>query len=163
MNGIDNVKEALENYTKIIQGEYESSIASEHTLRTPLENLLNSTKENGIKIAHEAKKTEWENGTPDFKVFKQIDTKDKLSYPNLIGYIECKKLNEKLDEILNTAQIKKYLEVSPNIILTDYNRFILIAFDKIIEDISLFPYGLHKDNLFSEENKITEKMINCKT
>ena len=118
------VLEALEEYGKTIKENFKSSIATEHTLRTPFENLLNAIKPKEIKVVHEAVKEEFENGTPDFKIFKQIDSAEKLTYPNLVGYIECKKLNENLDKIIKTPQIKKYLEVSPNILVTDYNRFI---------------------------------------
>ena len=154
---MNNILYALEEYGKILKEKYKTSIASEHTLRTPLENLLNAIKDKEIKIEHEAIKQEFEIGTPDFKIFKQIDSAEKLTYPNLIGYIECKKLNEDLDKILKTSQIKKYLEVSPNIILTNYNRFILLSFDKKIEDIVLFPYGLDENNLFSNQNDITQE------
>jgi hypothetical protein len=154
---MNNILHALEEYGKIIKEKYKTSIASEHTLRTPLENLLNAIKDKEIKIEHEAIKQDFEIGTPDFKIFKQIDSAEKLTYPNLIGYIECKKLNEDLDKILKTSQIKKYLEVSPNIILTNYNRFILLSFDKKIEDIVLFPYGLDENNLFSNQNDITQE------
>ena len=148
--------EALEDYRQIIKDKYQSSIATEHTLRTPLENLLNAIKPKEIKVVHEAQKEEYENGTPDFKIFKQIDSSEKLTYPNLVGYIECKKLNEDLDKIIKTPQIKKYLEVSPNILLTDYNRFILLSFEKKISDITLFDYGLDEHTLFNEFNEITQ-------
>ncbi len=148
--------EALEEYGQIIKDKYQSSIATEHTLRTPLENLLNAIKPKEIKVVHEAQKEEYENGTPDFKIFKQIDSSEKLTYPNLVGYIECKKLNEDLDKIIKTPQIKKYLEVSPNILLTDYNRFILLSFEKKISDITLFDYGLDEHTLFNEFNEITQ-------
>ena len=156
VNNPNDILMALEEYGKIIKEKFQSSIASEHTLRTPLENLLNAIKPKEIKVEHEAIKQSFENGTPDFKIFKQIDSEEKLTYPNLIGYIECKKLNEDLDKILKTPQIKKYLEISPNIIVTDYNRFILLSFDKKIEDITLFDYGLTGDTLYEHENNITQ-------
>lgn len=148
--------EALQKYGDIIKRDYQSSIATEHTLRTPFENLLNATKPKEIKVVHEAIKEEYENGTPDFKIFKQIDDTEKLTYPNLTGYIECKKLNEDLDKIIKTPQIKKYLEVSPNILVTDYNRFILLSFEKKVRDITLFEYGLNENTLFDELNNITQ-------
>ena len=43
-----------------------------------------------------------------------------------MGYIENKRVNANLDEIIKSDQIKKYLLLSDNIILTDYLRFILI-------------------------------------
>jgi hypothetical protein len=156
---MNSILEPLKKYGETVKEKYKTSIANEHTFRTALENLLNEIKPKEIKIEQETKKQEFELGTPDFRIFKQIDSKEKLTYPNLIGYIECKKPTEDLDKIINTAQIKKYLEVSPNIILTNYNRFILLSFDKKIGDITLFPYGLDDDNLFSEQNDITEKTV----
>ena len=122
---MNSILEPLKKYGETVKEKYKTSIANEHTFRTALENLLNEIKPKEIKIEQETKKQEFELGTPDFRIFKQIDSKEKLTYPNLIGYIECKKPTEDLDKIINTAQIKKYLEVSPNIILTNYNRFIL--------------------------------------
>jgi len=148
--------EALKEYGQIIKDKYQSSIETEHTLRIPFENLLNAIKPKEIKVVYKAQKEEYENGTTDFKIFKQIDSTEKLTYPNLVGYIECKKLNENLDKIIKTPQIKKYLEVSPNVLITDYNRFILFSFEKKISDITLFDYGLNKHMLFNEFNEITQ-------
>jgi len=150
---INNLQQALEKYYKNIKDKITTNIASEHSLRTALENLLNSFKPDDVKIIQESKKEEYEQGTPDFKIFKRIDPKESLSYNLLIGYIETKKINENLNKIIETEQIKKYLEVSSNIILTDYNRFIHLSYDKIISDILLFEYGV-EDSLF--ENEITE-------
>lgn len=47
--------------------------------------------------------------------------------------------------------------MSPNIIFTNYNRFILLSFDKKLEDVTLFPYGLSENNLFSSQNDITQE------
>ena len=53
--------EALEEYGKTIKENFKSSIATEHTLRTPFENLLNAIKPKEIKIVHEAVKEEFED------------------------------------------------------------------------------------------------------
>ena len=153
---MSSLKQALEQYYINIKSKYASAIANEHTLRTDLENLINAFKPDSVKIFQEAKKEEYEHGTPDFKVFMRIDPKENLSYNLLIGYIETKKLNENLDKIRKTEQIKKYLEVSPNIILTDYNRFIHLSYDNVLDDIVLFPHGLG-NNLFSATFTITEE------
>ena len=47
---MNNILYALEEYGKILKEKYKTSIASEHTLRTPLENLLNAIKDKEIKI-----------------------------------------------------------------------------------------------------------------
>ncbi len=50
-------------------------------------------------------------------------TKDFLT----LGYIENKRVNANLDNIIKSDQILKYTKLSPNIILTDYLRFILLS------------------------------------
>lgn len=156
---IERLKEALELYYKNIKEKFQTAIANEHTLRTDLENLLNTFKPDDIKILQEAKKEEYEEGTPDFKVFKRIDPKEQLTYNLLIGYIETKKLNENLNKIRETNQIKKYLEVSPNIILTDYNRFIHLSYDKVVSEILLFDFGIDDDNKLFKNNITEQKVI----
>ncbi|HEE8983983.1 TPA: DNA methyltransferase, partial [Campylobacter jejuni] len=44
-----------------------------------------------------------------------------------LGYIENKRVNANLDNIITSDQILKYTKLSPNIILTDYLRFILLS------------------------------------
>jgi hypothetical protein len=144
----------LNIYCQKIKEKLKTKIANEQSFRTDLENLLNSFKPENTKILQEAKKEDYESGTPDFKVFKRIDPKEQLSYNLLIGYIETKKPNENLDEIRKTKQIKKYLAVSPNIILTDFNRFIHLSYDEVIQDITLFDFK-RGDKLF--EFEITEE------
>lgn len=94
----------------------------EHTHRTALENLLlaikdTQDKQNKIHIKQEPNNDKEGNGAPDFLI-----TKDFLT----LGYIENKRVNANLDTIIQSNQILKYTKLSPNIILTDYLRFILL-------------------------------------
>lgn len=94
----------------------------EHTHRTALENLLlaikdTQDKQNKIHIKQEPNNDKEGNSTPDFLI-----TKDFLT----LGYIENKRVNANLDAIIQSNQILKYTKLSPNIILTDYLRFILL-------------------------------------
>lgn len=94
----------------------------EHTHRTALENLLLSIKDcfdkqNKISIKQEPNNDKEGNGAPDFLI-----TKDFLT----LGYIENKRVNANLDNIIKSDQILKYTKLSPNIILTDYLRFVLL-------------------------------------
>lgn len=93
----------------------------EHTYRGALEILLNNVKNNlnfsKVNIKHEPNNDKEGRGAPDFLI-----TIDSL----VLGYIENKRVNADLDEIVKSDQIKKYLLLSDNIILTDYLRFILI-------------------------------------
>ncbi|MCV3539736.1 N-6 DNA methylase [Campylobacter lari] len=94
----------------------------EHTHRTALQNLLqaikeNQDKQNKIHIKQEPNNDKEGRGAPDFLI-----TKDFLT----LGYIENKRVNANLDAIIQSNQILKYTKLSPNIILTDYLRFILL-------------------------------------
>ncbi|EHD2554427.1 DNA methyltransferase [Campylobacter jejuni] len=110
------LKAYLENIKDI------STNDKEHTHRTALQNLLqaikdNQDKQNKISIKQEPNNDKEGNGAPDFLV-----TKDFLT----LGYIENKRVNANLDNIITSDQILKYTKLSPNIILTDYLRFILL-------------------------------------
>lgn len=93
---------------------------TEHTGRAALEALLNAfAKEDlkaGISVQHEPKR-EQDRGAPDFKI-KQKGM--------ILGYAEVKTIGENLDKILKTPQIKKYCQLSDNILVTDYLQFIRI-------------------------------------
>lgn len=94
----------------------------EHTHRTALQNLLQTIKENQdkpskISIKQEPNNDKEGRGAPDFLI-----TKDFLT----LGYIENKRVNTNLEAIIQSNQILKYTKLSPNIILTDYLRFILL-------------------------------------
>lgn len=89
---------------------------TEHSYRIEFSNLLNRVKPSAeIEIIHEPKRSEF--GAPDFRVRKGAA---------IIGYIETKKPDSNLEEILKSEQIKKYLDAIDNFILTDYNRLILV-------------------------------------
>ncbi|HFU6393234.1 TPA: type ISP restriction/modification enzyme [Campylobacter jejuni] len=111
------LKAYLENIKDI------STNDKEHTHRTALQNLLqaikdNQDKQNKISIKQEPNNDKEGRGTPDFLI-----TKDFLT----LGYIENKRVNANLDNIIKSDQILKYTKLSPNIILTDYLRFILLS------------------------------------
>ncbi|WP_283491165.1 N-6 DNA methylase [Helicobacter pylori] len=96
--------------------------SNEHTHRPSLYNLLDSLKDHFNKefeIEHEPKR---ERGSqPDFRV----------SYQGLnIGYIENKKVGFDLNQLLEEKQILKYLELNPNLMLTDYLNFMWVGKDE---------------------------------
>ncbi|HEE9025530.1 type ISP restriction/modification enzyme [Campylobacter jejuni] len=111
------LKAYLENIKDI------STNDKEHTHRTALQNLLqaikdNQDKQNKISIKQEPNNDKEGRGAPDFLI-----TKDFLT----LGYIENKRVNANLDNIITSDQILKYTKLSPNIILTDYLRFISLS------------------------------------
>ncbi|EHF1908637.1 DNA methyltransferase [Campylobacter jejuni] len=111
------LKTYLENIKDITTSD------KEYTHRTALQNLLqaikeNQDKQNKISIKQEPNNDKEGRGAPDFLI-----TKDFLT----LGYIENKRVNANLDNIITSDQILKYTKLSPNIILTDYLRFILLS------------------------------------
>ncbi|WP_434633638.1 type ISP restriction/modification enzyme [Helicobacter pylori] len=90
--------------------------------RSFLQNLLNRLKDNfnkEFKIEHEPKKEQ--GSQPDFRV----------SFQGLnIGYIENKRVGVNLRELLKSDQIRKYLELNPNLMLTDYLNFMWVGKDE---------------------------------
>ncbi|TXJ12120.1 DNA methyltransferase [Brachyspira aalborgi] len=116
----------INNYLNSIKNMSEKD--KEHTHRSALQILLNEIKEHTgnnskagmfakIKIVHEPNNDKEGRGAPDFRF--EINSL-------ILGYIENKRVNANLDEIIKSEQIKKYLELSDNIIITDYLRFIRI-------------------------------------
>nr|WP_223823956.1 type ISP restriction/modification enzyme [Helicobacter pylori] len=100
--------------------------SNELTHRAFLENLLISLKENfnkEFKIEHEPNRDK-QGGQPDFRV----------SFQGLnIGYIENKKVGTDLRKIVESEkskQILKYLELNPNLMLTDYLKFMWVGKDE---------------------------------
>ena len=147
------MQEILKNYLLQIQNITEKD--KEHTYRTFLHTLFIQIKEQiaytNIKIIHEPNNDKEGRGAPDFLI-----TKDSL----ILGYIENKRINEDLNKILQTQQIKKYLDLSLNLILTDYLRFCLIGLDNknnpiIFKELRLCEYSqlktITKDNAYLQD------------
>ncbi len=95
---------------------------NELTHRPSLHNLLNRLKDHfnkEFKIEHEPKREQ--GSQPDFCV----------SFQGLnIGYIENKRVGENLNQLLKNDQILKYLELNPNLMLTDYLNFMWVGKDE---------------------------------
>ena len=119
------MSEILNNYLNSIKNITVKD--KEHTHRSALETLLNdlakALQNNKIYIKHEPNNDKEGRGAPDFSV--SIDSMDSLP----IGYIENKRINEDLDKVIESEQIKKYLSLRDNIIITDYLRFIRVGND----------------------------------
>ncbi|MFA8013708.1 type ISP restriction/modification enzyme [Helicobacter pylori] len=95
---------------------------NELTHRFFLHNLLNLLKNHfnkEFKIEHEPKKEQ--GSQPDFRV----------SFQGLnIGYIENKRVGANFRQLLKSDQILKYLELNPNLMLTDYLNFAWVGKDE---------------------------------
>ncbi len=110
------LKEYLESIKDLTTEE------NELTHRSFLHNLLNRLKDHfnkEFKIEHEPKKEQ--GSQPDFRV----------SFQGLnIGYIENKRAGANLSQLLKSDQIRKYLELNPNLMLTDYLNFVWVGKDE---------------------------------
>ncbi len=97
--------------------------SNELTHRPSLYNLLKNLKNDfnkEFKIEHEPKKDK-QGGQPDFRV----------SFQGLnIGYIENKRAGTNLSQLLKSDQVLKYLELNPNLMLTDYLNFVWVGKDE---------------------------------
>ncbi|WRE66997.1 N-6 DNA methylase [Helicobacter pylori] len=97
--------------------------SNELTHRLFLHNLLDKLKNHfnkEFKIEHEPNRDK-QGGQPDFRV----------SYQGLhIGYIENKRVGTNLNQLLKSDQVLKYLELNPNLILTDYLNFVWVGKDE---------------------------------
>ncbi|GAA8723060.1 DNA methyltransferase [Helicobacter pylori] len=95
---------------------------NELTHRPSLHNLLIRLKDNfnkEFKIEHEPERKQ--GSQPDFRI----------SYQGLnIGYIENKRAGTNLSQLLKSDQILKYLELNPNLMLTDYLNFMWVGKDE---------------------------------
>ncbi|MCQ2845200.1 N-6 DNA methylase [Helicobacter pylori] len=96
---------------------------NEHTHRPSLYTLLKNLKNDfnkEFKIEHEPNRDK-QGGQPDFRI----------SYQGLnIGYIENKRVGTNLRQLLKSDQILKYLELNPNLMLTDYLNFVWVGKDE---------------------------------
>lgn len=125
--GLATIEEHCLNYLEKIKEINKEDKELSH--RTHLENFLSGlcthfAKANktldGLGVKHEPSNDKEGRGAPDFQVFKNDRT---------VGYIENKRVNADLDSIAKSEQIKKYLSLHHNIMLTDYLRFCLIRLE----------------------------------
>jgi len=130
----------LKSYFKKIFDVNKTGDAREESYYSTLENLLkdyaDSTNKKDIHVTTLPKKTE--AGNPDFRVW---DGKQ-----HIVGYIEAKAPTvEYLDQIETTDQLKRYLHIFPNLILTNFFEFRLYRNGNLMDKVSIArPFVLHK-------------------
>ena len=120
-------KSIFQSYFKEVRGKYLTHDYTEGTLRTPFENFIKSFSPS-IRLIHEPKRVAG-LGAPDFKAFYRS---------RKVGFIETKDLDKNLDTILESEQLKKYIEGVNNLMVTNYARFILVRNGQKIFDFNLF-------------------------
>ena len=104
---------AVDSYLHALQKELSRGDATEHTHRPALKSLIESSFA-GLHATNEPKSAEREN-KPDYIIRKGTV---------IIGFVEAKDIDKDLKAALKTAQLKRYLEALPNLILTNYIDFI---------------------------------------
>jgi predicted helicase len=130
----------LKSYFKKIFEVSKTGDATEVSYYSTLEDLLktygDSIEKKKFHITTLPKKTE--AGNPDFRIW---DGKQ-----HIVGYIEAKAPTiEYLDLIETTDQLKRYLHIFPNLILTNFFEFRLYRNGTLFDKVSIArPFMLHK-------------------
>ncbi|MCX6343586.1 MAG: N-6 DNA methylase [Armatimonadetes bacterium] len=101
----------IAQYISKIRSALAAGNATEHTYRAALQSLVEGLK-SGITATNEPKRHAC--GAPDFVI-----TARRVP----IGYIETKNVDEILDKVEKTDQLRRYRESLGNLILTDYLEF----------------------------------------
>ncbi|MEQ1888311.1 MAG: type ISP restriction/modification enzyme, partial [Alphaproteobacteria bacterium] len=117
---------------------------TEHTGRTALETLLNTFAAKNVTVQHEPKRVAGK-GAPDFKI---------TSKGMILGYAETKPMDENLDMVLKSDQIKKYKTLSQNILLTDYLHFIWINKDGVKRETLCHATDLENPKFRLREDRV---------
>jgi len=146
----------FKQYIKELQSVLIEDI-TEHSKRFALETLLRElvsdcATNNNIKVLHEPKRKE-NYGSPDFKIYTDS---------SIIGYVENKKITENLDKTLKSDQIKKYRELSQNILLTNYIEFVWIKGEMIQRETLCYLSDL-ENKKFKPDNEKAEKVFKLLT
>ena len=144
----------INNYIRSIQG-INPEDASEHTYRTPFENLLRDIQFDGLDIMpiHEGKSQSTNiDGVPDFIIYKD----NKTFFKSLVGFIECKRIDYDLEKVKNSPQIDKYSNTSENILITNYREFILLNKGKEVNKVILLDNNFTK----SKDENAHQQFIN---
>jgi N-6 DNA methylase len=131
---IRHVKDVFERYFLELRKAYADK-GTEHSGRTALENFLNAVAARvapKVRIQQEPLR-QGDKGAPDFKV-----TQTGM----ILGYVENKPIDTDLNRVLKSEQIKKYLDLTGNLLLTDYLHFIWIKGDSIQRDSLAFSTDL---------------------
>ena len=128
------MQEIFERYLLELRNAY-SVEGTEHSGRTALENFLNAVAAKVSPRAHIQQEPlrQGGKGAPDFMVSQS---------GMIIGYVENKPIGADLNKVLKSEQIKKYLELTDNLLITDYLHFLWIRDGNIQRESLAFPSDL---------------------
>lgn len=121
----------LEEYLEKIFHTAKKGDAREESFYTTLESLLYGyaadAKLKKVDITMLPKKTE--AGNPDFRVWD--------GHQHIVGYIEAKRPDQKLDDIQSSEQLKRYRGTFPNLILTNFLEFRLYRNGDLVDAVQI--------------------------
>ncbi len=106
------VAAAFRDYCREIEQTRATGQATEHSYRPALQKLIQDLEGGDVRAINEP--TSVACGAPDFIVKRRGVS---------IGHIECKDVGANLDRVEASAQLKRYRDGLPNLILTDYLQF----------------------------------------
>lgn len=106
---------ALHNYLDKIEKYYRAGIATEHTYRGALQELLETV---GTHISATNEPERVKCGAPDYVVERSTGSTNLT-----IGYVEAKDIGISLDKIEGDEQLTRYRRALDNLVLTDYLEF----------------------------------------
>lgn len=125
------IKETVDNYLSAVYHMFSSGDAREESYYTILESFIlkirDILKRPGLRVTIMPKKTG--AGNPDLVI------KDARS--GVVGYMEAKDPTKKLEDVENSPQIKRYREVFPNLILTNFLEFRFYRYGEPKEVVSI--------------------------
>lgn len=116
----------VKTYLAQLQKAHALGDATEHTHRAALQQLIESTLP-ALQATNEPRAQQREN-KPDY-VIRQAGA--------MIGFIEAKDIGIDLKATLKTAQLKRYIEALPNLILTNYLDFVWLVRGEVRLQLSL--------------------------
>ena len=105
----------LRDYLKQVETYFKAGIATEHTYRPALQQLLIACT-GGLTVTNEPKRVAC--GAPDYVISRTIG-----SNALTIGYVEAKDIGASLDKVEHGEQMGRYLRALDNLVLTDYLEF----------------------------------------
>jgi hypothetical protein len=119
----------ISNYIKQLAETTAQGDAREESYYGQLSSFLKEFSQNvgkkSIQITTLPKKTD--AGNPDFRIWD--------GQQHIVGYVEAKKPGENLDVIENSEQLKRYRNVFPNLILTDFYEFRLYRSGELVDKV----------------------------
>jgi hypothetical protein len=148
------IKEAVNDYLTAIYEIFSSGEAREESYYTALEAFIKRTwriiKDKDLKIIIMPKKTD--KGNPDL-VIRTPDSR-------LIGYVEAKIPQKDLDEVEKSEQLKGFMEVFPNFILTNFLEFRFYRFGKRVNSV-VIGWEISLVKLGTEPKPVRENQGKC--